>query len=313
MKDSTKYANNYNILQKRLCEDGYLLIRNFIKANHAESIRESISLKLWNKPNYSSSLITGDDPRTSSNYNSAYSLECVHQLWHSSRIKTFFEKLFKEEVLMHPKIVLRNSYKGTFTPAHQDWPQVQGAKDTLSVWIALNNIEKKSGLLEIAENSHKDGVRDHIPHAISGGMMLNQSKFKWLSTNMKAGDAIIFTCLTVHKTEKNISEKVRQSIDTRFQKRSSPVCINNLNPFINDKWENIYKSWKDNTYSWYWKDWDLNEENYDSYFEINNAIKIMQNFNKSKGKWKTALQKINSRSSSKYIRDISYKLLNNND
>ena len=127
MKDSTKYANDYNILQNRLCQDGYLLIRNFIDTNHAESIRESISLKLWNKPNYRSSIITGNDPRTSFNYNSAYSLECVHQFWHSSRIKNFFEKLFKEEVLMHPKIVLRNSYKGTFTPAHQDWPQFQDA------------------------------------------------------------------------------------------------------------------------------------------------------------------------------------------
>jgi len=81
---------------------------------------------------------------------------------------------------------------------------------------------------------------------------------------MKAGDAIIFTGFTVHKKEKYISENVRQSIDTGFQRRNSPICINNLNPLINYKWN-------------------------------------------------TTLIKINSRSSSKYIRNKLSNLLNNND
>ena len=181
MKDSTIYINDYNVLQKNLHEDGYLLLRNFISNDDAESIRKKISIKLWGVTESSSSLIGEQDPRIrdiSLKYNDAYSLECVHNVWHNSKIKSFFNNLFKTEVLMHPMVALRNSYKSTNTAAHQDWPQIQGSKDGVGIWIALHDLGKNSGRLEIAENSHKEGVRQHKPDHITGSMVLDDDQFK---------------------------------------------------------------------------------------------------------------------------------------
>ena len=316
LKDSTKHINDYNVLQKNLNEDGYLLLRNFISKYDAEAIRKKISLKLWNVTESSSSLIGEQDPRSrdiSLNYNDAYSLECIHNIWHNSKIKSFFNKLFKTEILMHPMVILRNSYKNTYTSAHQDWPQIQGAKDGIGIWIPLHDLEKNSGRLEIAENSHKEGVRQHKPDNFTGGMALDDDQFKWLSTNMNAGDAIIFSTFTVHRTEKNTSDTVRQSIDARFQSRNSPVCIRSLEPFIKDKWENIYKNWNDKTNARYWESYTLNIEEYDSYFEIINAIQVMKNFSQDRDKWQYAVNKIIARSSSQQIKELAKSLIKNND
>ena len=84
-------------------------------------------------------------------------------------------------------------------------------------------------------------------------MIIKNKKLKWLSTNMRSGDAIIFTCLTVHRTENNKSDVVRQSIDSRWQPLSESICNESLKPLINISWKNIYKNWKDKQYAWYWK------------------------------------------------------------
>ena len=210
---------------------------------------------------------------------------------------------------MHPKIVIRNSYKNTFTPAHQDWPQVQGSKNTVGVWIALNDVGKNEGVLEIAESSHKEGIRNHTPSKITGGLSLDDKKFKWLSTNMKMGDAIIFSCLTVHRTSKNKSDVVRQSIDARFQPLKEEICIESLEPFIQDSWRNIYSGWKDKDKKWYWKKYNLKFEEFDNYFEIVNSLQILNKYKTNTKLWTPALNRVITRAPSMHIKNLAREML----
>lgn len=308
--DSTNDIKNYKKLRSRLKRDGYLLIRNFISFKEANSLKNEININLWGSSNKAFTGAVDQDPRYGSNYSKAYSLECIHKLWHKKKIINFFKNIFDSKVFMHPKIVLRNSYKNTFTPAHQDWPQVQGSKNTLGIWIALNEVKKSSGVLEIAESSHKSGIRNHIPNKITGGLSLNDKKFKWLSTEMQPGDAIIFTCLTVHKTSKNKSDIVRQSLDARFQPLNESICKESLEPFIQESWKNIYSNWKEKKLFWYWKDYNLTLEKFDDYFEIINSLQIIEKYNNNKKVWKPALKRVTTRVSSSYLKNKAKDILN---
>ena len=307
MKDSSKDRNNYSLLKKRLNTYGYLLIRNFFNPKATDKICIEVN-KVYEKYR---KIDSNSDPRTSNNYADAYSLECLHQIWHQKNVKSFFDNIFGEESFLHPRVVLRNGYKNDFTPAHQDWPQVQGSKNTLGIWVALKNIKKGGGLLEIADKSHKNGIWEHNPHKKYGGMIIKNKKLKWLSTNMNSGDAIIFTCLTVHRTENNKSDVVRQSIDSRWQPLSESICNESLKPLINISWKNIYKNWKDKQYAWYWNNIKIKKESFDPYYEITSANNIINNYKKDKS-WKPAVQKVIDRTSSPILKILCRDLLNKN-
>ena len=46
---------------------------------------------------------------------------------------------------------------------------------------------------------------------------------RWLTTDFKAGDALIFSMFTVHTSLDNHSNTIRLSSDTRYQLASEPV------------------------------------------------------------------------------------------
>ena len=310
LKDSSKDLMDFVCLRNRLKEDGYLLIRSFISKEETSLLRNEISQNLWGSSNINFAGANIQDPRNGSNYNKAYSLESVHQFWHKKKIITFFESLFNQDIIMHPKIVLRNSYKNTYTPAHQDWPQVQGSKNTLGVWMALNQVERDGGVLEIAESSHKKGIIEHYPNQKTGGLCLNDKGYNWLSTKMNEGDIIIFSCLVIHRTSRNTRDTVRQSIDTRFQPLKEKISKNSLEPFIQDTWNNIYSTWKDKNLAWYWKNYTLDIGEFDNYFEIANSIQIIKEYNNNNELWKTALRRVTSRAPSPHLKNLAKKILN---
>ena len=84
--DSTNDIKNYKKLRSRLKRDGYLLIRNFISFKEANSLKNEININLWGSSNKAFTGAVDQDPRYGSNYSKAYSLECIHKLWHKKKI-----------------------------------------------------------------------------------------------------------------------------------------------------------------------------------------------------------------------------------
>src|SRR5262249_34296137 len=73
-----------------------------------------------------------------------------------------------------------------------------------------------------------DRDREHNPYG-GGWFSKNpaevQERFggRWLTTAFQAGDALIFTMLTLHCSLDNSSARVRLSSDSRYQLASAPV------------------------------------------------------------------------------------------
>ena len=66
--------------------------------------------------------------------------------------------------------------------------------------------------------THSAGAYDtdavHLPKELGG---------RWLTSNYKAGDLLIFTMFTMHSSSDNTTNKIRISTDTRYQPKDEPV------------------------------------------------------------------------------------------
>ncbi len=107
------------------------------------------------------------------------------------------------------------------TVSHQDigvqTPDAD-ASEVLTVWIPLTDATAEMGCLGVWPRRHRGGVLNHCP--TPGGLeivpqLLDDNDF--LPLPMRAGSILLMTRYTPHKALPNLSDKVRWSMDLRYQ------------------------------------------------------------------------------------------------
>jgi hypothetical protein len=129
------------------------------------------------------------------------------------------------------------------TPAHQDFYSFRSL-DFCTVWIPLMEIDEQVGGLAVRSGSHRDGLLEHwwrgnlqlgvadtINEAaawrdtgavsLGGTVQPNGDGHGWLRSNYQTGDVLIFQPLMLHRGLTNASDRVRLSVDFRFQKKGT--------------------------------------------------------------------------------------------
>jgi hypothetical protein len=159
---------------------------------------------------------------------------------------------------VHPLFVMRNIFPQrpeSTTPAHQDFVHIQGTPATYTVWIPLGDCPMEQGSLQVAAGSHRDGVRDFRVTNGSGGLeVVDPLADRWRASPFTAGDVLIFHSLTVHKGLPNRSDRLRQSMDARYQRVSEPVSELSLNPYAGlFTWDEVYAGWQSTAFQYYWR------------------------------------------------------------
>ena len=98
----------------------------------------------------------------------------------------------------------------------------------------------------------------------------------WRASDMKAGDVLLFNALTVHAGRANLSDRMRLSIDLRYQPLSEPITEEWLHPHRRKlTWDEIYADQSDNTWNYYWRTFDLNVVPYDGkYYEARDRLSL---------------------------------------
>ena len=87
------------------------------------------------------------------------------------------------------------------------------------------------GGLQVARGSHTLGVLDFgIGNGAGGIEIQDPLEGRWTGGPMRAGDVLVFHSLTVHKGIPNRSDRLRMSIDCRFQRVRDPFNPDNANP-----------------------------------------------------------------------------------
>ena len=118
------------------------------------------------------------------------------------------------------------------------------------------------GPLQIAAGTHTGDVYDFDIAAGAGGIEITDPfDGRWVSGPFVQGDVLIFHSLVVHKGVPNRSDRLRMSMDVRYQLASDPFNIDNANadgqPLA---WEDIYAGWRSDALKYYWKAINLNLE-----------------------------------------------------
>ena len=105
--------------------------------------------------------------------------------------------------------------------------------------------------------SHCQGIRKS---KFVGMGILDDFSGEWVSGDVSAGDVLIFTNLTVHKSLLNQTNKLRQSFDARYQAASQPVTQVTITPGPDSgcaDWESVYANWNSEDMQFYWREFDL--------------------------------------------------------
>lgn len=200
------------------------------------------------------------DPEYMAAYDEIQRLEAFHALAHQPPLLAALEGLFGEAVLVHPRNIARVMFPQNnrfTTPAHQDYVHIQGTEDTWSAWIPLGDCPRELGGLEVLPGSHRFGVLPVRSAYGAGGLGVETDGLglAWAGGDFHCGDVLLFHSLCVHRATDNMTpDRVRLSVDYRYQGVSQPVTEGSLLPHFNRlSWDKIYQGWERADLQYYWK------------------------------------------------------------
>jgi hypothetical protein len=261
-----------SLLQGEIGRRGYVLIRELIPRGDLDrllnEITQIIATAGWFLPGHNPServanvgAACGDpDPGFKQTYQDVFNLAAFHALPHHPALQRVMKMVVGEQLLIHPKpigrLIFPNCERLT-VHAHQDYRFMGGDPECFTVWIPLHDCPVDVGPLQILEGSHRFGFQNHedenlhVPEIPDGAAVGDD----WVRGRINAGDVLIFHSLTVHAASPNVSNRLRISLDCRFQdyKRVLNPAVLAFAGESGKSWENIYSGWDSDELKYYWK------------------------------------------------------------
>ncbi|UAJ79516.1 phytanoyl-CoA dioxygenase family protein [Leifsonia sp. ZF2019] len=274
-RDSTDLLGSGELLRRRADEDGYLFFRQLLPRADVERVRRAISEVLVTEGSLvdaesgavdrahvdaiPADLMRQDIGISESAYVAVQRVQDMHRLPHHPALLALYRDLFDDEVFVHPRHIVRAMTGHPAlrpTPAHQDFPLIQGTQNTWTAWFPLADTPLERGPLSVLRGSHRQG---YIPIAPAEGAGLIEAilcdEDDWVGGAFEAGDVLTFPSLLVHRAvPASARDTIRLSLDIRFQPVSEPVEERSLSNHSDHSWEEIYEGWQVQDVQYYWRD-----------------------------------------------------------
>ncbi|MFC5862370.1 phytanoyl-CoA dioxygenase family protein [Acidicapsa dinghuensis] len=261
-----------SVLQNEIHTKGYALIRNLLSledvSHTLNAITEVLSAAGWLLPGHdplerfaNPDAACGDpDPEFKSTYQTVFDLESFHALPHYPALQSAMKMIVGERVLVHPKpigrLIFPNCERLT-VHAHQDYRFMGGDTECFTAWIPLHDCPVHAGPLRVLESSHRAGYVEHADENLHVPEILSDTlqEDDWVSGQINAGDVLLFHSLTVHAASPNLSDRMRISLDCRFQDYRRSLNPANLvfSGESGKSWEKTYAGWRSDKLKYYWK------------------------------------------------------------
>lgn len=215
-------------LRRRLAEDGYLFFRGLLPAAEMHAAADGVAAALhrggWVDGRGLASagrraLNTMDalgDPA----FRAAITSREFNRIPYLAGLRRTIRTILGPQAFSYPSKVLRAIYperppgvaRGRYV--HQDYG-VSGVQDMLTTWVPLTDITVSLGGLAVRPGSHLGPpLRPRV---------LRPRERGWATTDYRAGDALVFHCLTSHAALPNRERTLRLSGDFRWQCPDQPV------------------------------------------------------------------------------------------
>lgn len=270
--DATPLLGDPPALRRRFADDGYVFARGVVPRDVLVDLRERITAICaahhWIVPGtdpldavaQGPPCVEGEDEYFAV-YDEVQRLEAFHALAHHPAVGALMTALLGGPTFPHPLSIARLAFPRNdawATPPHQDYPNNQGTPDLYACWIPLDDCPVERGSLSVLRGSHRRGVAP-LDYALGPGnrrAVLDErfAGLTWTGGDFALGDVIVFHSHTVHRALPNRSERLRLSVDYRFQREGEPLTAGCLEPhFGRLTWEQIYQGWTRNDLRHYWR------------------------------------------------------------
>jgi len=215
-------------LRRRLARDGYLFFRGLLPAAEtraaADDVRAALRQGGWiddrGRASADRRALDSRDALGDPAFRAALVGPAFNRLPYLAELRQAIRAILGPQAFSYPAKVLRAVYperppgvaRGRYV--HQDYA-VSGVQDMVTTWVPLTDIPVRLGGLAVRPGSHLGPPQR--PH------VLRPAERGWATTHYRAGDALVFHCLTSHAALPNREESLRLSGDFRWQRPDQPA------------------------------------------------------------------------------------------
>jgi hypothetical protein len=259
LRDSSPLLGDADALRERMASDGYLYLPGLLDRDEVLDARREVTRRLMEH----GFLLGGTDPMDAianpekrngfmpeklANENGP-----LMRVLYDGPMMAFFEQFFGEPARHYDYTWFRSVFPGHGTGSHCDVVYMgRGERERLfTAWTPIGDVDFAQGGLMVLEgsNNHErlkstygqqdvDSYCENKPDAKkwgktwgTGGWLkgnVNQlarslGNRRWLTSEYRAGDVIVFSVFTVHAGLDNLSDRVRLSSDSRYQPAGKPA------------------------------------------------------------------------------------------
>ena len=215
-------------LRRRLAEHGYLFFRDLLPAAEMHAAADGVVTALRRGGWIDGGGLASADRRALNTvealgdpaFRAAITSRGFNRIPYLAELRRTIRTVLGPQSFSYPSKVLRAIYperppgvaRGRYV--HQDYG-VSGVQDMLTTWVPLTDIPVSLGGLAVRPGSHLGPpLRPRV---------LRPRERGWATTDYRAGDALVFHCLTSHAALPNRERTLRLSGDFRWQCPDQPV------------------------------------------------------------------------------------------
>jgi hypothetical protein len=215
-------------LRRRLAEHGYLFFRDLLPAAGMHAAADGVAAALRRGGWIDGGGLVSADRRALNTvealgdpaFRAAITGRGFNRIPYFAELRATIRTVLGPQAFSYPSKVLRAIYperppgvaRGRYV--HQDYG-VSGVQDMLTTWVPLTDIPVSLGGLAVRPGSHLGPpLRPRV---------LRPRERGWATTDYRAGDVLVFHCLTSHAALPNRERALRLSGDFRWQCPDQPV------------------------------------------------------------------------------------------
>jgi hypothetical protein len=229
--DSSHLFGDGEALRARIAEDGYIYVRGLLDPGEIRSVGAAALGQLqaagWTeadcdpvtaRPVPPVRAVRMADLFGSRTYTRIVLDPRLNRLAYRSRLADLMSELLGPLGFCYPLRIPRIVYPTSFASrqpgnyVHKDYRHVQ---DMFTCWVPFGEVPRRSGGLALLPGSQTtDRVRPRPIGRLPEG---------WLTTDYAPGDVLVFHCLTTHAALPNLSDRIRFSVEYRWQLADQPA------------------------------------------------------------------------------------------
>lgn len=270
MRDSTLFAADAGRLRAEIATYGYALIRGLVPADAAlraeGQIRRMLAGRGWTTADNAGERVLRTPVKGAETedywdlYSAVLANEAINALAWEPGLRDLVTALLGPTAYTYPmktvRLVFPAALGGSAIPVHRDNRGGPWVRDMFTTWVALGHIDPAMGgitMLQGSQTYRYPAVREPgapRPPGAGGPPIPGDESPEWVSTEFRPGDVVLFHCYTLHKGIANHSDRVRLSVDYRWQSTEHPVHVSSLLPYhYFDKYPRI-PGWRELSAGW---------------------------------------------------------------